>query len=106
MFWEAWKAHSGIRLIPQYRIGKYRVDFAHPADKKEGYPQHYCKRKVTVRLNDESRVSALVYIAHPEKVKEGLKPTKDYLNHLLAGRDLLPKEYCQKLALIETIDCP
>lgn len=32
-YWLAWKAHSSIRLIPQYEIGKYRVDFAHPLTK-------------------------------------------------------------------------
>ncbi|MGH2496552.1 MAG: endonuclease domain-containing protein [Ktedonobacteraceae bacterium] len=28
-FWEAWQASCSIPLIPQYKIGKYRVDFAH-----------------------------------------------------------------------------
>jgi len=30
-----------------------------------------------------------VYIAVPEVCKAGLKPRLDYLNHLLAGKDLL-----------------
>ena len=27
------------------------------------------------------------------KVGEGLRPTREYLGHLLAGRDLLPADY-------------
>jgi len=33
LFWKAWKAHTGIPLASQYKIGKYRVDFAHPLTK-------------------------------------------------------------------------
>ncbi|MCL0067509.1 hypothetical protein M1N67_01005 [Peptococcaceae bacterium] len=37
------------------------------------------------------------------EVEGGLKPTKEYLGHLLAGCDLLSKDYCEKLKRIRLI---
>ena len=45
-----------------------------------------------------------MYIAKEDMTAEGLKPTKEYLNNLLKGCDILSKEYCEKLRNIETID--
>jgi len=73
-------------------------------DEYEGYPKHYKRIKLRVRLKDGSRVEAFAYIANPSKTKEGLKPSGEYLNHLLKGCDLLSKEYCEKLRRWETID--
>jgi|GEM_PF-6725449 len=33
MFWKAWKAYSFLSLVPQHKIGKYKVDFAHLSTK-------------------------------------------------------------------------
>jgi hypothetical protein len=33
-----------------------------------------------------------------------LRPTRAYLGHLLAGRDLLPSDYCEQLGATATID--
>lgn len=65
---------------------------------------HYYRTDKQVILDNGSIVTAFVYIAYPKRVKQGLKPTKEYLNHLLAGCDLLPVDYCQKLKSIETFD--
>ena len=38
-------------------------------------------------------VDATVYQAYEEYVEEGLKPSQIYLNEILEGEDLIPKEY-------------
>ena len=73
-------------------------------DKYEGYPQHYDRKKLKVRLVNGETVKAVVYVAQQEMTSDELKPSKDYLNHLLKGCDLLSKKYCEKLKNVETID--
>lgn len=70
----------------------------------EGYPEHYDKKKVEVTLDNGQIVEAITYIAQPDKTRSGLKPSKEYLNHLLEGCDLLSKEYCERLRTWETLD--
>ncbi|AFK85861.1 MULTISPECIES: gamma-glutamylcyclotransferase family protein [Thermoanaerobacterium] len=73
-------------------------------DKKEGVPNHYIKEKLEVWLENEGKVLAYVYIANKDKVKDGLKPSQEYLNHLLKGCDLLSEKYCDKIKNIKTIE--
>ena len=73
-------------------------------DECEGYPNHYYKIKVKVELDNGQKVEAITYIAQADKVKSGLKPTKEYLNHLLKGCDVLSEDYCKKLKEWETLD--
>lgn len=66
-------------------------------DAFEGYPFHYQRWDIMVtdELGQEHR--AMTYVAHPNKTKKGLKPSKEYLNHLLRGKDCLSDEYYEKL---------
>ncbi|MGB9791799.1 MAG: gamma-glutamylcyclotransferase family protein [Thermacetogeniaceae bacterium] len=74
-------------------------------DTYEGFPTHYERREVSVERRDTGEVvSAVTYIANPAKVEDGLKPTREYLSHLLAGADYLSKEYVHRLRLVETAD--
>lgn len=73
-------------------------------DVAEGFPKHYMKMSVLVKLDDDAQVLALTYVAQPSKIREGLKPTREYLNHLLAAKDALSEAYMQKLRLVETLD--
>ncbi|MBS0550145.1 MAG: gamma-glutamylcyclotransferase [Proteobacteria bacterium] len=64
---------------------------------------HYERRILpVVRADSGETVEAIAYVAL--KVGEGLKPTREYLGHLLAGRDLLPAEYEAWLAATPTFD--
>jgi len=64
---------------------------------------HYERRTVrVVRADTGEAVDAVVYIAL--KVGEGLRPTREYLGHLLAGRDLLPADYWERLNATPTLD--
>ncbi len=69
----------------------------------EGVPRHYRRTEVEVETC-KGKIKAITYIAHPNKVKDGLKPTKDYLSHLLSGSDCLSADYIEKLKAIETLD--
>ncbi len=73
-------------------------------DCKEGYPSHYRRMQVGVVLKSGEEVEAVAYVAQPDKVKEDLKPTRDYMQHLLAGCDLLSDEYCDMLRDWELLD--
>jgi cation transport regulator ChaC len=64
---------------------------------------HYERRLVPVlRADTGDTVEAITYVAL--LVGEGLRPTRAYLGHLLAGRDLLPADYCARLGATATID--
>ncbi|MCW5733357.1 MAG: gamma-glutamylcyclotransferase [Enhydrobacter sp.] len=64
---------------------------------------HYQRRAVLVgRADTGETVEATTYVAL--KVGEGLRPTREYLRHLLAGRDLLPAEYWERLNATPTLD--
>lgn len=64
---------------------------------------HYERRTLPVVRSDTGEtVEAIAYVAL--KVGEGLRPTRDYLGHLLAGRDLLPAAYWAWLEATPTFD--
>jgi hypothetical protein len=64
---------------------------------------HYERRTLSVvRADTGEVVDAVVYVAL--KVGEGLRPTCEYLDHLLAGQDLLPADYWEWLKTTPTLD--
>jgi gamma-glutamylcyclotransferase len=64
---------------------------------------HYKRQTVPVaRADTGATVEAVTYIAL--KISEGLRPTREYLGHLLAGKDLLPAAYWEKLKETPTLD--
>ena len=84
----------------------YDVD-AHDVKKldvKEGYPRHYQHASVQITLEDDRTMSTMTYFANPETVGEGLKPTKNHMQHILAGEFYLSRNYVSFLKLIETLD--
>lgn len=65
-------------------------------DRFEAYPYHYEKWIVEVETQGK-KIKAITYIANPEQTDNNLLPSRDYLKHLLAGKDLLSDEYYSKL---------
>ena len=64
---------------------------------------HYERRTLAVRRGDSgTMVEAITYVAL--KTGHGLRPTRDYLGHLLAGQDLLPLDYVRWLRATPTLD--
>jgi|LSQX01.2.fsa_nt_gb gamma-glutamylcyclotransferase len=72
-------------------------------DKYEGYPDNYDRQKVKV-LTVTGQEEAIAYIACPDKIREGLKPAREYLVHLLAAKDMLSEDYYRKLLCYDTLD--
>lgn len=62
----------------------------------EGYPNHYDRKEITVNVNGLD-VKAIVYIAQQDWIKTGLKPTQEYLNHLLSAKEDISESYYNKL---------
>jgi gamma-glutamylcyclotransferase len=60
---------------------------------------HYRRESVEVEIasDNNNRACAIAYIAYRGKIKEGLRPTAEYLKRLLAGRKYLPEEYLKQL---------
>jgi gamma-glutamylcyclotransferase len=73
-------------------------------DRREGIPAHYLRASVVVKMKNGTEVAAVTYVANPSMVSDGLKPTKEYLSHLLAGRSFLSSEYLRWLEGTETFD--
>ena len=64
---------------------------------------HYERRLLPViRTDTGATVEAVAYVAL--MVGEGLRPTREYLGHLLAGQDLLPADYWAWLKATQSLD--
>ena len=72
-------------------------------DRVELVPHHYHRRYVTVHeTRTEKKILAATYIANPEMIRSELRPTKEYLIHLLQAADVLSSDYA---ALLRKIEC-
>jgi gamma-glutamylcyclotransferase (GGCT)/AIG2-like uncharacterized protein YtfP len=65
-------------------------------DESERYPDHYDRIDVTVEA-DTGHERCFTYRAQPDKVCAGLKPSRNYLNHILAAGDFLSSQYYEAL---------
>jgi gamma-glutamylcyclotransferase (GGCT)/AIG2-like uncharacterized protein YtfP len=65
-------------------------------DQSERYPDHYDRTDVTVEA-DTGPERCFTYRAQPDKVVAGLKPSRNYLNHILAAGDFLSRQYYEAL---------
>jgi gamma-glutamylcyclotransferase (GGCT)/AIG2-like uncharacterized protein YtfP len=72
-------------------------------DQSERYPEHYTRIEVTVHTRAGS-VACTCYQAQPDKVATGLKPSRNYLNHILAARDFLSWQYYEALDRSQTYE--
>lgn len=70
-------------------------------DAYEGVAEgEYARTTVEIHLQDGASVTATTYLACPRACSPHpgtLAPTRSYLNHLLAGRPLLPTTYVERL---------
>jgi cation transport regulator ChaC len=73
-------------------------------DRCEGVPAHYLRAPVVAKLKDGTEVDAVTYVANPSMVFDGLKPTREYLSCLLAGKGFLSREYLRWLERTEIFD--
>lgn len=65
-------------------------------DESERYPEHYDRIEISVETTGDP-VPCFAYKAQPDKVSEGLRPSRNYLNHILAAKDFLSLQYYEAL---------
>jgi len=70
-------------------------------DLTERYPDHYGRQRVVVET-DSGEVECWCYHAQPDKLADGLVPSRNYLNHILAARDFLSQQYFAALDQSQT----
>lgn len=69
----------------------------------EAAPVNYSRDIVVVSANGRD-VVAWTYFANAAVIRTGLRPERAYLNHLLAGRCYLSREYFQWLSRTPCVD--
>ena len=72
-------------------------------DTFEATPINYSREVVWVRTGD-AEIAAWTYFANAAVIRDGLRPERVYLNHLLAGREYLTPTYFDWLSKIECVD--
>ncbi len=70
----------------------------------KGCQHHYVRRSIEIETK-QGKVQAECYVASEGKTRKGLKPRRDYLDHLIKGAQehCLPPEYVAKLRSIESL---
>ncbi|MDP6374589.1 MAG: gamma-glutamylcyclotransferase family protein [Pseudomonadales bacterium] len=75
----------------------------HKMDRFERAPINY-GREVVVVESRGARTPAWTYFANPAVRTPGLRPPRDYLEHLLAGREYLSRDYFEWLSATRCAD--
>jgi len=73
---------------------------AEQLDTWERAPDHYFRTDITVSLVD-TEVDCFTYQAREEMTSPGLVPSRNYLSHILEGRDVLSADYVRYLESFE-----
>lgn len=99
-------AHANVAACPGENVEGVLFELLEPAqielmDPFEGVPHDYARHRHTFQTA-EGDIEAWVYIAVPGQTRSELKPAREYLDHLLAGKPFLSPEYHARLAQVET----
>jgi gamma-glutamylcyclotransferase (GGCT)/AIG2-like uncharacterized protein YtfP len=65
---------------------------------------HYFRANVTIVLDGGEELLATTYMACQNRTAQSLKPTREYLKHLLKGKEFLPSDYVTGLERIAVAD--
>lgn len=98
----AGNGHANIVYAPGRRVEGVLYELADLGqitrmDRFEHAPVNYSRERVVVWTADGPR-TAWTYFANPAVISSGLKPTRAYLSHLLAGEAFLSGPYHAWLA--------
>lgn len=66
-------------------------------DKYEDFPVLYLRETVKAITSNGKEIECFTYIANPYATGSGLKPTKEYLNEILVGKDFFTEAYLNKI---------
>ncbi|MDU0808962.1 gamma-glutamylcyclotransferase family protein [Aquirufa regiilacus] len=80
-----------------YEFDPSNSTFLEKLDRYEGVrSKDYIRKLMNVEI-DGIEVLAYVYVAHRDKIKDGILPSKEYLDHLLCAKVYLSESYFSKL---------
>ncbi|MDW5378175.1 gamma-glutamylcyclotransferase family protein [Halomonas sp. HP20-15] len=101
-------AHANVVAEPGARVEGALFELHYPEqialmDPFEGVPQDYCRHARVVETA-EGPVEAWVYIAGVGKTRESLRPAREYLDHLLAGKPFLSESYHARLSEVDAVE--
>lgn len=104
---EAWVGYANIRPHSGAQVEGTLNELSQAAlellDRIELVPVHY--RRTMIRVLDGwsgNLVEAHVYLAQPDVIDPHVRPTRDYVDRLLAASDLLSPDY---LRTLQTVEC-
>ncbi len=83
-----------------YHVTKHGLN---TLDRYEGVPFNYDRVHLNVRRENGKMVPAIVYVANPARTAKNLRPTADYMRHILAASALLSPSYVSQLKAIQTM---
>lgn len=100
-------AHANVVPAAGRRVEGALFELLEPAqielmDPFEGYPHEYERYFLPIGTA-EGTIGAWVYIAAPGTTAQALRPAREYLDHLLAGKPFLSDEYHRRLARVEAV---
>ena len=72
-------------------------------DESERYPGHYDRIEIVIESEGDD-VTCFAYKAQPDKVASGLRPSRNYLNHILSAKDFLSVQYYNALDRSQTYE--
>ncbi|WP_019952737.1 gamma-glutamylcyclotransferase family protein [Kushneria aurantia] len=101
-------AHANVRQQQGAVVEGVLYQLTAPAqildmDPFEGHPEAY-RREVCTIATEEGALSGWVYIAPVENTDDNCLPAREYLDHLLAGRDYLSDDYYRRLCAQPCVD--
>jgi gamma-glutamylcyclotransferase (GGCT)/AIG2-like uncharacterized protein YtfP len=84
----------------------YQMDekFVPKLDELFGHPNEYQRKVLRFNRHDFTLINGLTYIAQPDKIKRGLKPSKAALKSLKKAKKLFPMLYFSRLMNTPTCD--
>lgn len=94
---------ANIILHPTRKVWGITVELSNndlkKMDRYEGHPYHYERQQLKLFLENGREILAYVYIAQPEYILEGKKPSLDYFKYVINGaRNCgLPPEYVRAI---------
>jgi len=102
------RGYANIVANPDGRVEGILYDITEQGiinlDGYEKYPHEYDRQQLVVRLKSGEEVTAHAYISQPNRICNDLRPTKEYLRHLLCAGDLLSTNYMSRLMSQMTVD--
>ncbi len=101
-------AHANVAAEPGAQVEGALFELHYPEqielmDPFEGVPHDYCRYACIVETV-EGPVEAWVYIAVAGKTRESLRPAREYLDHLLAGKPFLSERYHARLREVDAVE--